>query len=972
MTRYATGRPNRGRGWVGQLVGATILAVVASLLALVATQSPAAAEEPPSGYVPCGFGLVCNGSAPVTGDIAPIVVTGLDPWNRIVQKPGAAPLYSLEAEATAMVAGLHGVPNDRRVTLWARGEIRAMMFARLMQAVEKPSDQRTVQETAWIDNVTMLLRQRRVTMAQNAINEYNKWYADPCSYKPPFTYTTPPVLPQCALAGGGQLTTIAGTSWDHPPKLEQLQTYGAALLSDAEFGTAEAVAAVDDSTAALVFFAGAAAAATLSLIAAVTVGSVAALASAVGAAIGSGVALTATMLSASSLGGLAASLGTPVIAVGAVAGAVAMAVLGIVMIAIHSWQIDEALKLPTKLAQAKTDAQSDPIDLNNVAHDDCGDAPDGCGRLEIYSTLLAQTLPDYSAQRNAAEPAPTRRAFDPKFELFDEAGNSLGKVDSINPQGGDNLSMADGWFIVNDFSRAEYALESKYVDWNGTPSIVSIHGDRFATRAQAGADNQPAAVSAPSGCFNLLIAGAKRRACWTGNRAPVIAPTMTENPVEGAPVTFRANATDPDGDALTYQWQIEDPEGSISFCLDYRGTSTSCPWLSASTPEVTVTYPKDGLQHAKLVVTDSVGLSATQTFAFRVANAAPVVTLEPATPTTVEAGGTVTLRGTVTDQGRDSVNLTVDWGDGTTSTSSVNPCNVQAPFVCADIPTWGSPPLGTRTFEFTHTYSTDPQGASNTVQAKLTASDGRGTGSASTPVTITPGRFRVFLSFAEQFLIPGDRRTTTEGPNGPGHEPVELSGWVDLSGPFTLEVDWGGGDKIIIPSPCGPGCPIDDVKPDGLPYLVCDGACTGKFFHLTHFFPDGPSDPQVTVKVTDDDGRVITTGTRPHIINVAPTVRFEDGGGATGNALVGRPYSLRAALSDPGDDTFVSSIDWGTVPCRPSASRSTACGPTSTGHTPTSSRAGTTSPSASPMTTAAPVRSSGPSTWCSRSMWRPS
>ncbi|MBF4767676.1 tandem-95 repeat protein [Nocardioides agariphilus] len=883
--------------------------MVATLLAWVSTAPPAVAEEP-TGTVACGYGFVCNGDGSVSGDIAPLTVTGLDPWNRIVQKPAAVAWYSLEAQATALVAALHGVPNDRRLKLSARGEIRAMMFSLLLNAIDKPSEQRTTQEQQWLTTLQAVVKQRRIDVATKALDEYHRWDANPCTFSPPFSYTTPPVTPQCALGGGGQLTTIAGTSWDSPPTFAQFQAYGAALANNADFGTVDAAAAVADTTAAITFFAGAAAAGVLAAVAAVIAGTVPAVAAAVGAAIGSGIALTATMTTASSMGGAAATLGTSVLAASAFAGTVAVAIVGIIVIAIRSWQISEALSLPKKLSKAVYDAQNQGISLAGILENDCGDGPDGCGTLELYSALLSQTLPDYAAERAAAaaQTPPVLKASDPYFELFDQAGNSLGDFHTINPQGSDALSMSDNWFVLEDFfNPGRYTLQTTYIDWSGTQRVVSIHGRGFVTRTAFGKDTTNVVE-----CFELMALGEKVKACWRGPHAPKVVPTVTVNPVEGSPVTFQANATDEDGGPLSYLWVFDDPVGSFNVCVDFLGEEEQCstPRRTATTPEVTLTYPNDGVQHARVTVTDATGLSTTETIAFKVGNAAPSVTLDPASPATITAGDTTTLTGTVSDVGHDDITLTVDWGDGTTTTEQISTCS------CLDPNEWDSLPLGTRSFELTHRYVDDPQGVDNVFHPKVTASDGADTASATTPVGVTPGTIRLWLANEEDpgggVVLPtsGDRRDSVEGQDD--DKPVELNGWVSIPGPFFIRVEWG--DTYSSFARCDPDEPgqclvLDGNKPDGLPLLICP--CTGGFFHFDHFYADGPSRPQITVTVTDDDGRVVTARTSADVANVAPTVRFTDGGAATGTARAGEPYALQAALYDPGDDTFVSSIDWG-------------------------------------------------------------
>ena len=58
------------------------------------------------------------------------------PWDRVVKNPAAAGWVSLEAEARAAVAGLHGVANDNRLPHAALDDIRALMY--LAAPVDRP------------------------------------------------------------------------------------------------------------------------------------------------------------------------------------------------------------------------------------------------------------------------------------------------------------------------------------------------------------------------------------------------------------------------------------------------------------------------------------------------------------------------------------------------------------------------------------------------------------------------------------------------------------------------------------------------------------------------------------------------------------------------------------------------------------------------------------------------------------------
>jgi len=139
------------------------------------------------------------------------------------------------------------------------------------------------------------------------------------------------------------------------------------------------------------------------------------------------------------------------------------------------------------------------------------------------------------------------------------------------------------------------------------------------------------------------------------NQAPVavIAPVALAS--EGELVAFDGSAsTDPDGDDLDFDWSFGD-----------GGTATG--------PRPTHTYADNGSYTVTLRVTDRSGGSATTSQSVVVANAAPVVTqlALPSAPIAVGAVANITVR--YADAGvLDSHSLTVDWGDGSSSTTVVS------------------------------------------------------------------------------------------------------------------------------------------------------------------------------------------------------------------------------------------------------------------------------------------------------------
>jgi len=118
--------------------------------------------------------------------------------------------------------------------------------------------------------------------------------------------------------------------------------------------------------------------------------------------------------------------------------------------------------------------------------------------------------------------------------------------------------------------------------------------------------------------------------------------------VEGTPVALHGSATDADGDALTYTWDV----GGVA----------------ASGADATVTAP-DGPATISITLKacDDHGACATAATTLTTANAPPAVTLRAA-PASVNEGGTVTLTAAVTDSAADTAagfTYAFDCGAGT-------------------------------------------------------------------------------------------------------------------------------------------------------------------------------------------------------------------------------------------------------------------------------------------------------------------
>ena len=135
---------------------------------------------------------------------------------------------------------------------------------------------------------------------------------------------------------------------------------------------------------------------------------------------------------------------------------------------------------------------------------------------------------------------------------------------------------------------------------------------------------------------------------FTGNHTPV--PQASATPTAGvAPLTVAfssAGTTDADGDALRYEWYLDDDDR-----IDSRA------------PNPTFTYRENGLYRATLKVTDRAGRSASTEVRIAVGNATPVVELvNPVEGQPFSFGDTVTFEVRVTDdQPVDCARVTVTY-----------------------------------------------------------------------------------------------------------------------------------------------------------------------------------------------------------------------------------------------------------------------------------------------------------------------
>jgi PKD repeat protein len=142
------------------------------------------------------------------------------------------------------------------------------------------------------------------------------------------------------------------------------------------------------------------------------------------------------------------------------------------------------------------------------------------------------------------------------------------------------------------------------------------------------------------------------------NRPPVAEAGGPYTVGEGSSITVDGTgSTDPDGDTLTYAWDL-DNDGQFD---------------DAMTPMASVSFPDNGTFTVGLRVSDGT-LSSTDTAIVNVTNVAPSV--DAGADQSVNTGATVNFSGSFADPGADTHTIEWDFGDGGTASGTLTPTHV--------------------------------------------------------------------------------------------------------------------------------------------------------------------------------------------------------------------------------------------------------------------------------------------------------
>ncbi len=322
---------------------------------------------------------------------------------------------------------------------------------------------------------------------------------------------------------------------------------------------------------------------------------------------------------------------------------------------------------------------------------------------------------------------------------------------------------------------------------------------------------------------------------------------------EGASVLLDSNASDFNGDPLTYAWDL-DNDGA------FDDGSAAAILFDAANLNGPSSYP------VSVSVTDGLSDPVIGATVVEVENVAPngiTLTLDAAE---IDENGAVSLSGSFADGGAsDTHNVEIDWGDGSST---------------QDVPVSGL------TFgPVAHSYPDDnPTGTpfdAYQVTATVTDSDGNSAAGA-TGVTVN----NVPPTLANVSATPVNENNET-ALNGEIVDPGALDS-------FTLQVDWGDGSS-----------------PEAFSYAAGD-----TLINLTHTYRDDSATDSYTVAltVTDDDNGQYLSDAAATVLNVNPVVQAS--GAATQEVQYSdgiSPLTVTAGdvIGDPLAIDFSWSVDAG-------------------------------------------------------------
>lgn len=815
-----------------------------------------------------------------------------------------AALRALEGRAVANVRDRHGLTDsgDARVLTYLRPNLRAEVLGIVLEAAEKDPAARTADEQTVLGWYAKVRQRMNVDAAAQAVELYTDFYgtAEPgeipdraCTWHAP-----DPFFSEYPGPGGGWIGCAGpappGDLGPPIPTFEQFTKWGAAVsLQEQSYVGGAALSTVLARDAIVL-----AAASSVTGIAAVGIALIEAFAAhAVSTFLLPFAALAPSVTAASTtvIPAAAQSFGAAILestaaeaavvsggfSVGLAAAVVTTIIIALTTLIIASIKVARVNALKDDLLANLVKAAITPVDPVEDLHTE--------GGLQALSTTIqAVTV----SENLPATPQPALDHADPVFRITSQSGDPApGRTDqwdyvsSPSPDGvyrEGQTTIRSGWFASPDGARDPAAALSMPLwdpsgeigsragfDYDAIVSAVMVDGER---RFLATAMNRDGYPKLGTQCTDYHVDG-----CWVTDKLPFLGTDgvadrryvelVPESPpavlIDSAgsvaqraalPVNAVAEdgvAADPDGDPVTYTWQV-------TGCPILATDCDTAPRTGASQ---SYTFPTTGTYQLRLTATDSLGRSDVETRDIVVTNAAPALTAT--LDASVLEGEPAQLTGTVVDGLGEAVSVSVDWGDGSP------PSTASAPNLS-----------GALDYDLSHTYAEpNPHSPDGEWDVVVTASDGETTNDTSRSVTV--------LNRAPVLSV--------DPPGSSAYEPgdvVTLTGTVDDFGavhPLTLEATWYDG---TVQHP---------VVPD-------DGARAWSLEHEVTAALEDPGTPLVTLVLTDRFGATDEVAVVGGVLNRAPD--FADLAVA-GEAVARAPTTVTGLLRDPNGDAVSLVVDWG-------------------------------------------------------------
>ena len=252
----------------------------------------------------------------------------------------------------------------------------------------------------------------------------------------------------------------------------------------------------------------------------------------------------------------------------------------------------------------------------------------------LYAAGLGAVQAPYFSYRTRESAGPLTPGEDCEFSTSSVSGVAFAPTTGNYPAG------YQGSLFFSDFARQCIWRLGKLPNGDPDPATISVFAQRAGTPVQLVAGPGGALYYVDYGIVDGQVtenAGGVHRFVYTsGNAAPTakITANQTSGPLPLAVTFDGTGSTDPDGDALTYSWDLD---GNGTF-----GDSTS--------PTPTRTYTSAGIVNVGLRVADGHGHTASTTLQVQPGNNAPVLgTVTPGPALTWAVGDTVSFSAEATD-----------------------------------------------------------------------------------------------------------------------------------------------------------------------------------------------------------------------------------------------------------------------------------------------------------------------------------